>query len=302
VHAILIDVEYDFDRFSFAAEAPPFLLPIVGRTLLDRSVEWLADLQPERLSLVTKRDLNAYPGAREAVAALDLKVFTDTAAAMRAGPSRSSMVLLKVNLHPLPNARRALAAHESAGGVLSHFRGTLKTGPGVYTYGSPVLFFVSSRGAQALQGRPLDRPLAQIPRILRERGVVSAALEVDRPIVEVNCPFALYDGNLGSLAEYRYELYGRGLRPVKPNLWAGEGVDVGDVEFDPRGGLVVVGANTRFEGRTALRGPTVIGADVVVGEGSCIHRGLVLDGSALPPESFVARAVVSARLHEQVGN
>jgi len=301
VHAILLDVEYDFARFSFAEEAPPFLLPIVGRTLLDRTVEWLADLEPMRISLVTKRDLRLYPGAREAVEAHDLTVFTDTAAALRArGSTRMPLVILRANLHPLPNARRALAAHDAAGGVLSHFRGTLKTGPGVYTYGSPVLFFVSARGAQALQGRPLDRPLVEIPRILRERGVVSAALDVDRPVVEVNCPFALYDGNLGSLAEYRYELYGRGLRPLKPNLWAGDGVDIGDVEFDPRGGLVVVGAGTRFEGRTALRGPTVIGAGVVVGEGTCIHRGLVLDGSAIPPESFVARAVVSCRLHEQV--
>ena len=302
MHAILLDVEYDFDRLSLAAETPSFLLPIVGRSLLDRTLEWLIDLEPERISLVTKRDLHSYPGAQAAIGHHGLQVFTDTAAALRAGGhSRMPLALLKTNLHPLPNARRAYQSHEAAGGVLSHFRGTLKTGPDVYTYGSPVLYFVSSRAAQALRGRPLDRPFVQIPRILRERGVVSASLNSDRPVVEVNCPFALYDANLGGLAEYRYELYGRGLRPLKPNLWAADGVDIGEVEFDPRGGLVVVGANTRLVGKTALRGPAVIGADVVVGEGSCIHRGLVLDGTGLPPESFVARAVVSPRLHEQVG-
>jgi hypothetical protein len=303
VHAILLDAEYDFARFPFGSETPSLLLPVVGLSLLDRTLGWVAELAPSRISLITRRDLTKFSAAGAAVHTHSVQIFADLMSALRSAASpRDPLVILRANLHPLPNAMRLQWAHEDAGGVLSHARGTIKTGPGVYTYGPPVLFFVSSRAAHALSGRLLERPLREIPRILKERGVTSAALELDRPVVEIDSSFALYDANLGSLAEYRYELYGRGLRPLKPNLWAAEGVDIGDVEFDPRGGLVVVGANTRLEGKTALRGPAVIGADVVVGEGSCIHRGLVLDGTGLPPQSFVARAVVSPLIHEQVGS
>jgi len=214
--------------------------------------------------------------------------------------SRHQLLMMRANLNSLPNARRLLEQHEASGEGPSHARGTLRTGPGVYTYGTPVLFLMNPTVTRSLVEADLGQPFRAIPRVLRSQGLVSHALDPDRPIVEVNCNYALYDANLGALAEYRYELYGRGLRPLKPNLWAGEDVDVGEVQFDPRGGLVVVGARTKFVGRTALRGPAVIGSDVVVGRGTCIHQGLVLDGTGLPPESFVAHAVVSPLLHEPV--
>jgi hypothetical protein len=304
MHVFLIDSEYDVRRFAFATETPAFLLPLARRSLLERTVNALAPYRLGRPVLITARNAAEEPELAQAVARLDLRTAPSVAAALsRArdeGAAEGPILFVLANIHPLPDIAAVVAEHVQGRRTLTWVRGSSWGGPGQYTFGPPaVMVAAASYGRLLLQDEAV-RPFADLPRIAKERGFAAGAVDASQAIIEINNPYALYHLNLDGLAAERADLFDEGFRPLRPNFWVHPSAKVGEIDFVPDGGLVVLGRNVRVEDGTLLCGPSVLGDGAVVGAGSAIHRGLVFASTWLPGESFVQRQIVSSRLTARV--
>lgn len=303
MHLVLLDAEYDLQRFPFATETPAFLLPVVQRTLLQRTLDALSRHKLGRPTLVTRREPAEDMDLARAVVEHDLRVVPTLAEAIHAtarAEAEAPMLLAQANLHPFPDLSALVADHITRRRALSWVRGSCWWGPGQYTFGPPAVMMAAPIFSRIVQRLDVERPLAELPRIAREKGLPAGAVDAEVPIVEVNNPWSLYQVNLGSLATWRDDLFQRGFRPVRPNLWAHTSAKVGSVDHDPKSGLVVVGRGARVEDGTALHGPCIVGERSQVEARSCIHKALMLEQCVLGADSYVTRQIVSPRITERI--
>jgi hypothetical protein len=306
VHVVLLDSRYDHRRFPFATESPAFMLPVVHRSLLVGTLAWLARQGLHDVTLITPANPAEDLELAMAVVDHDLKLAPDLGRvlhrARRRGRLDQALLVMRPNLCPLPNLSALVAGHHHFGRAVTTIRGSCTFGPGRYTFGPPALLLASPAMCRILSREGIERPLQEIPRIARWRGLPTESIDPDQPIVEINNPFSLFQANLDGVNRGPALLERRGLKRAGERLWVAPGVDIGDVEVDPTGGPVVIGSNSVVEDGVLLRGPTVLGAQVVVERRACVHRGVVLDGTFLARESFVASSVVSPRLSHRIAS
>lgn len=306
MHVVLLDSRYDHCRFPFATETPAFMLPVVHRSLLLGTLAWLGRQGLHDITLITEANPAEDLELALAVVDHDLKLASGLRRvlerAKRAGRLDQSLLVMRPNLHPLPNLSALVAGHHHFGRAVTTVRGSCTFGPGRYTFGPPALLLASPAMSRVLLREGADRPLQQIPRIARRMGLPTESIDPEQRIVEINNPFALFQANLESVHRGPTFLERRGLERVGERLWVAPGVALGRVEVDPTGGPVVVGPDTVVEDGVLMRGPTVLGARVVVERRACVHRGVVLDGTFLARESFVASSVVSPRVLHRIAS
>ena len=296
MNVLILDPTYELRRFPFAAETPAFMLPVVQRTLLERTLEGLARCGLVRPILVTTRNVAEDHALSCAVVDHELDLARTVPQALdrlrRKGRLDQPLLMLRPNLHPLPSITRLLMQHMQGRQQVSVVRGRTAYGPGQYGFGPPVLVLGDALLAHVLLQNAGERPLVEAPRIARKHGLQVEVLEAKEAPVEINNPFALFQANLETLAAApTHEV--RGLRQLGPKLWVAADARVEKVDVDPDGGPVLVGSGSVLVAGTTLRGPTVLGRNVTVEGGSFIHRGLILDRTELGAQSFVARCVVS---------
>ncbi len=306
MHVFLLDARYDHARFPFATETPSFLLPVVHRSLLRGTLAWLKGYALESVTLVT----GANPADDYDLAATVVDFDLPTAPTLdralarvaRGGRFTEAVLLLRPNLHPLPDLRALCAEHaRRRRRAVTIVKGSSMFGPGQYAFGPPAVVLMSPIAARVVAGSDLKRPLAEIPRVARRRNLPVGVFDPCVPVVEINNPYALFQANLGTVRRGDDRLLAaRGLRRVAPLLWIADGAKVGDVRVDPTGGPVLVGANTEIDDGVLVRGPTVFGKGVNVGRRACVHKGLVLDRTWLADEEFIADSVVSPRVRAKV--
>lgn len=296
MNVLILDPTYDLRRFPFAAETPAFMLPVVRRTLLERTLEALARCGLVSPVLITDRNIADDHELSCAVVDHELGLARSVPQALdrfrRRGRLDQPLLMLRPNLHPLPSLTRLVVAHMRGRQQVSVVRGTARFGPGQYGFGPPVLVLGDAILAHVLLNQEMERPLPESPRIARKRGLQVERIEPEEPAVEINNPYALFEANLETLnTAPAHQL--RGLRQIGEKLWAAPSARVEAVDVDPRGGPVLVGDGSVLVAGSTLRGPTVFGRNVTVEGGSFVHRGLVLDRTELGRQSFVARSVVS---------
>ncbi|MCP4869916.1 MAG: hypothetical protein GY898_14490 [Proteobacteria bacterium] len=307
MHVLLLDAHYEHHRYPFATETPAFLLPVVHRSLLRLTLQWLRHHDLGDVTLVTGRNPAEDYDLAATVVDFDLNtaVTVERALARIVSSHRrtEAVLMLRPNLHPLPDLRAIAADHHAKKRGVTFVKGSAVFGPGQYAFGPPALVLLSAIGTRVMANATLQRPLAEIPRMARRKGIPVGHFDPCAPIVEVNNAYALFQANLGSLRMGNDRmLQSRGLRQVRANLWIADGARVGDIKVDPTGGPVIVGANSEIDDGVLMRGPTVIGRGVNVGKRACIHKGLVLDDTYLSNEDFVAESVVSPRMRAKVSS
>ena len=309
MHVILLDSEYDLRRYPFAAESPAFMLPLLNRPLIDRTVRWLHGLGLHRIALVTHRNVAEDFDLAKSVIDHGLSVAGSVQVvleeARRTRRLDEPLLMLRANLDPLPDLRALMARHVERRSALTWIRGHTMHGPGRYTFGPPALAFGSPVFNRLLLKDDGPRPLARLPRLCRQRGLTGHECQPERGIVEIDTTYALYHANLDSLGSGALSLAAAndmGLERRGERLWVAADADVGRVDVDPGGGPVIVGWGADIGDGAILRGPTVIGEGVSIGRGSCVHRALLLDSTWLPRDSFVANAIVSPRLTARVAS
>lgn len=303
MHLVLLDAEYEVRRFPFATETPAFLLPVVQRTLLQRTLDALSRHRLGRPTLVTSREPAEDMDLARAVVEHDLRVVPTLGEALHLTAreqGEAPMLLAQANLHPFPDLSALVSEHISKRRALSWVRGSCWWGPGQYTFGPPATMIAAPIFTRIIQRLDIERPMMDLPRIAKEKGLPAGAVDSDQPIVEVNNAWSLYQVNLGTLATWRDDLFQRGFRPVRPNLWAHPSAVLGQIDHDPRSGLIVVGRGARIEDGTALLGPSIIGERAFIEGRSCIHRGLLLEQCHLGQDSYITRQIVSPRISERV--
>ena len=305
MHVLLLDSRYDHRRFPFATEAPPFLLPVVHRSLIRATLAWLSRRHLTEVTLVTGRNAAEDYDVAAAVVDVGLRVAPTVQSAIhRAARSRGNeaVLIMRPNLHPLPDLPGIVHQHESRRRAVTVVKGTCVFGPGQYSFGPPAMLLASPGMARLIANSDIERPLLEIPRLARRRKLECGTYDPDVPVVEINNPFSLFQANLDSLRSLGVDrsLKMRGLRQVRPNLWIADGARIEDVRVDPTGGPVVVGRGSVLEQGVLVRGPTVFGRGVNVGRGACVHKGLVLDHVWLAREDFVADSVVSPYVRARV--
>jgi len=304
LHVVLLDSEYELRRFPFALEFPAFLLPVVHRSLLQRTLEWLSAAGLGKVHLVTRRNPAEDFDLARAVVDFGIRIVPDLRSvllrARKEGCLDDALLVVQANLHPLPRLDRLAIQHKRSGRAVTYVKGSCLFGVGQYTFGPPALVLASPVFARILHRVDVEKPLAEIPRIAREKGLDAVPQDPEQPVVEINNPYSLFHANLGALHSFRRDFERQGLRQVRPNLWVADGARVEQSQVDPNGGPVVVGRASVLDLGTWVRGPSVLGHGVTVERGSCVHQGLVLDGTWLARDSFVARSVVSPRLSERV--
>jgi len=304
MHVVLLGVDYELRSFPFASEQAPCLLPVANLTLLDRTIRWLRARGLGTIHLITERDPIEDFEVTRAIVQHDLRVEPSISCALdrarRCGKLDQPMLVLQANLHPLPDLGAIVAQHVAGVHALTFVRGTCRFGPGRYSYGPPVLAVGAPVFSRLLLRNHLDRPLASLPRLGRSRGLLVEAVDPSVQTVEINNPFALHQANLDALLGPVSDFRAVGLDRIREKLWALPGADIGRVDVDPRGGPIVVAHGAVIEDGALLRGPMVIGAGVHIERRSCLHRAVVLDGTWLPPESFVANSIVSPRLTQRI--
>jgi NDP-sugar pyrophosphorylase family protein len=304
LHVILLDAEYELRRFPFASESPAFLLPVVHRSLLLRTLEWLSAAGLGKVHLVTRRNPAEDFDVARAVVENGIRIAPDVQSvlhrARKEGNLDDALLVVQGNLHPLPRLNVLAMEHRRSGRAVSFMKGSCQFGIGQYTFGPPAVVLGSPVMSRVLFQREVERPLVEIPKVAREKGLAAAPIEPEDPVVEINNPYSLFHANVGSLRNWRERLGRQGLTEIRPNLWAASGARVEKVDMDPAAGPVVIGRSTVVEEGTWLHGPTVIGHGVTVEKRSCVHHGLLLDSTFLARESFVARSVVSPRLQQSV--
>jgi hypothetical protein len=296
LNVLILDPSYELRRFPFAAERPAFMLPVVQRTLLERTLEALARSGLVKPILVTSRNVAEDHALSCAVVDHEIDLARSLGQALdrlrRKGRLDQPLLMLRPNLHPLPSITRLVVEHMRGRQQVSVVRGTASYGPGQYGFGPPVMVLGDPLLAHILLPKTFERPLVDAPRAARKQGLQIEVVEASMPAVEINNPFALFQANLDTLAQApAREL--RGLRRLGPKLWAAPDARIEAVEVDPDGGPVLVGAGTTLVAGSVLRGPTVFGRGVTLEGQSFVHRGLVLDHTELGAQSFIARSVVS---------
>ena len=293
---LILDPSYDLRRFPFAAETPAFMLPVVHRTLLERTLAALARCGLVRPILITSRNVAEDHALSCAVVDHDLDLARSVPQALdrlrRKGRLEQPLMMLRPNLHPLPSITRLVVQHMQGRQQVSVVRGTASYGPGQYGYGPPVVVIGDPILGHVLLPTAMDRPLADTPRVARKHGLQVEVLEADQAAVEINNPYALFQANLDTLSTATTREL-KGLRRVGPKLWVAPDARVEAVEVDPGGGPVLVGSGSVLVAGTILRGPTVVGRAVTIEGRSFVHLGLILDRTELGAQSFVARSVVS---------
>lgn len=306
MHVVLLDSRYDHRRFPFATESPAFMLPVVHRSLLLGTLAWLGRQGLHDITLITEANPAEDLELALAVVDHDLKLSPNIRRvlfrARKAGRLDQALLVLRPNLHPLPNLSALVAGHHDFGRAVTSLRGSCTFGPGRYTFGPPALLLASPAMCRILLRQDVERPLQEIPRIARSRGLPVESIDPDQPIVEINNPFALFQANLTALYQGPAFLEQRGLKRAGERLWVAPGARVGKVDVDPTGGPVLVGPDSLVEDGVLVRGPTVLGARVVVERRACVHRGVVLDGTFLARESFVVSAVVGPRVRHRIAS
>ncbi len=306
MHVVLLDSRYDHRRFPFATETPAFMLPVVHRSLLLGTLAWLGRQGLHDITLITAANPAEDLELALAVVDHDLKLADSVQRvlqrARRVGRLDQSLLVMRPNLHPLPNLSALVAGHHHFRRAVTTLRGSCTYGPGRYTFGPPALLLASPAMSRVLLREEVDRPLQQIPRIARRKGLPVESIDPEQPVVEISNPFALFQANLDAVHQGPSFLERRGLRRAGERLWVAPGAEVGRVEVDPTGGPVVVGADSLVEDGVLVRGPTVLGARVVVERKACLHRGVILDGTYLARESFVASSVVSPRVRHRIAS
>lgn len=296
MNVLILDPSYDLRRFPFAAETPAFMLPVVQRTLLERTLEALARCGLVRPILITRRNVAEDYALSCAVVDHELDLARSVPQALdrlrRKGRLDQPLMMLRPNLHPLPSITHLVVQHMRGRQQVSLVRGTASYGPGQYAYGLPVLLIADPILGHVLLPREMDRPLADAPRVARKHGLKVEVLEADQPAVEINNPYALFQANLDTLVSAPPAGMG-GLRRLGPKLWAAPDARVEAVNIDPGGGPVLIGSGSVIVAGSTLRGPTVVGRGVTLEGRSFVHLGLILDGTELGAQSFIARSVVS---------
>jgi hypothetical protein len=296
LNVLIIDPSYELRRFPFAAETPAFMLPVVQRTLLERTLAGLARCGLVRPILISTRNIAEDHDLSCAVVDHELDLARSVPQALdrlrRSGRLDQPLLLLRPNLHPLPSITRLVVEHMRGSQQVSLVRGTASYGPGQYGFGPPVFVLGDASFARLLLGYEGDRPLAEAPRFARKHGLPVAVLDAGVSSVEINNPFALFQANLETLAQAPASDL-RGLRRLGPRLWAAADARVEAVDVDPSGGPVIVGSGSVLAAGSTLRGPSIFGRSVTLEGKSFVHRGLILDRTELGAQSFVARSVVS---------
>lgn len=306
MHVVLIDSRYDHRRFPFATETPAFMLPVVHRSLLEGTLAWLAAQGLRDVTLITPANPAEDLELSLAIVDHDIKLAPDLGRVLyrlrKSGQLDQSMLVMRPNLHPLPNLPALCAGHQEFRRAVTALRGSCTFGPGRYTYGPPALLIAAPVVCRLLEHEHVEQPLVEIPRIVRARGLPVESIEPDLQVVEISNPFSLFEANLTCLRSGPALLLQRGLRQAGARLWVAEGVDAAGLQVDPTGGPVVVGRDTRIEAGVLVRGPTVLGANVTIERRACVHRGVVLDGTFLARESFVDCSVVSPRVKQRIAS
>lgn len=304
MHVLLLDTHYEIRSFPFASESPAFLLPVVHRSLLERTAAWLSRFGLHDITLVTSRDPAEDFDLSRAIVDHGMKVAPTVQDAMQRAKRRGTidqpLLMLQPNLHPLPDLSGICATHFRGKQAVTLVKGTCRFGAGQYGWGPPVLVLGDPVLARLLAREHTVRPLADGPRLARSRGLAIEAVDLRDPVVEINNAYALFQANLETLAPGANPADLRGVRQLGPKLWAAPDARIEDVHVDPDGGPVVVGSFAVVVEGTTLRGPTIIGEGVTIERGSFVHRGLLLPRSELSPMSFVARSVVGPLYSQRI--
>lgn len=275
------------------------------RSLIRLTLAWLDRRNLTEVTLVTGRNAAEDYDVAAAVIDFGMRVApTVQSAIARASRTRGdeALLLLRPNLHPLPNLHALVRQHHERRRAVTLVKGTCVFGPGQYSFGPPAMLLASPAMSRLISRSDVERPLLEIPRLARRRNGSVGTFDPETPVIEINNPFSLFQANLDSLrsAGTDRHLAARGLRQVRENLWVAEGARIEDVQVDPTGGPVIVGRNSVLEQGVLLRGPSVIGSGVSVGQRACIHKGLVLDDTWLAKEDFVADSVVSPNVRARI--
>jgi len=304
LHVVLLDTQYEIRRFPFASASPAFLLPIVHRRLIERTMDWLGKFGLGRVHLVTDRNPAEDFAFSRAVVEHDLHIAASLDEVIlrirRRGEMDQALLVMQANLDPLPDLPAIAAEHFRSGATVSFVKGTCRFGPGQYSHGAPALVLASPVMSRMLARRPVERPLAEIPRLARKKGLKALSVDGGTAVVEVNNPYALYQANLGDLRPDK--LGSAGFEQRGDALWVAPGARVEAVQVDPIGGPVVVTRGATVAAGSTLRGPTLIGEHAVVEPGSFVHKGLLLRDSYLPKQSFVANSIVGPTLSQRVAS
>lgn len=305
MHVVLLDTRYEMRRFPFGSASPAFLLPVLQRRMLRRTLEWLALHRLQHVTLVSHANPAEDFEFSQALIDFDLKLARSVPEALersrRGVASNDALLLMQANLHPPPELALLASEHQATGRALTLVRGACQMGPGQYTFGPPAMALASPILARvAARELDPDRPLVQLVKLARDRGLTHGTWEPSRLPVEINHPYALYHANLGELHAENPELRSAGLRQVGERVWAHAHARIERVDVDPRGGIVVVGPGAVVAEGSVLRGPTIVGARSIVEPGAMVHHGLVLEDTTLPRDTLVANAVVGPTLMQRV--
>ncbi len=304
MHVLLLDTQYEIRRFPFASQSPAFLLPVVHRSLLERTAEWLARFGLNDITLITHRVAAEDFDLSRAIVDHGMKTAGSVQEAMQRAKRRGAIdqpvLMMQPNLHPLPDLSSICTAHFRGKQAVTVVKGTCRFGAGQYGFGPPVLVLGDGVLARLMATEFAEKPLVEGPRLARRRGLEVQAMELQQPVVEINNAYALFQANLETLAPGASPADMRGVRQLGPKLWAAADARIENVEVDPDGGPVLVGSYAVVVEGTVLRGPTIIGEGVTIERGSFVHRGLLLPRTELSAMSFVARSVVGPLYSQRI--
>ncbi len=134
-------------------------------------------------------------------------------------------------------------------------------------------------------------------------GFADWAMDVFPAIMEAAVPFYSYEfdsywndiGTIEELIQGNFDGLARDVRleinepELSPGVWAGEceGLDRASIK-----GPVLIGEGCRFGGKVELIGPAVIGPGCELGDRSGVRETILLAGSGLAPDAFVAGGVL----------
>jgi len=307
MHVVLLDSDHDLRRYPFAHESSAALLPVLESSLLHRAVRWARAGGAREVYFATRRNPAADYRLASAVIENELRPVASLGEALDRARRELRMdeplLVMSANLHHLPHFPSLMDQHMRGRQAVTFVRGSSVSGPGLYSYGPPVMALCSPVVSRMMRFDDHPKPLPHLLRRVRERRLGSAGFDPDQRVLQIDNSYALYHANLDVLSTEFVERTAAtvlGLSQADARLWLAPGANVGHVRVDPTGGPVIVGRGATVEDGAILRGPTIVGAGSHVGGGSCLHRSLVLAESALPSRSWVANSVVSSRLRQRV--
>jgi|GEM_PF-1944627 len=306
MHVVLLDAEYDLRRYPFAHETPASLMPVLDRPLLGRTVEWLRRAGAGEISFVSARNAAADFELARAIVRYQLRPVGSLGEALERARRElridEPLIVLNANLHCLPDFTSLMSQHLMQRNALTYVRGASIQGPGRYTFGPPVLAVASPVVSRMMRLDDQKLPLPVMLKAVRKRGLEMASFDAPQNVVSIDNSYALYHANLDGITPEFLLRAGNEMQLERraERLWVAPGAHLGKVHVDPTGGPVIVGRGARIADGAILRGPTIVGQNAIVHRGSCVHRSLVLGGSRVPKESWVANSVVSRRIRERI--